>query len=134
MSDPVVVTIIKARLAAVVPATPVIDTLNTRPASLPAHYCTVQRDFSSVARISLGGSPNTQFRETGTITISVTVKSGTGTSEAEMIAEQVRNAFHNYALVHFQVLVVDSPVVGSPDDGNWFQLDVPVQYLFDFFK
>lgn len=134
MSDIAVITIVKARLTTLLPATPILDTINVRPGTLPAQFLTVKREFSSVDRISIGPSPNTQFRETGTLTIRVTVQSGIGTDTAEALAEQVRDLFHNYAVTQFRVLVVDSPSVIDPDDGNWFQLEVPVQYQYDFFK
>jgi len=134
MSDPVVLAIFKARLAAELPAVPVVETINARPGTLPAQYLTLKRDFASVQRIGIGPSPNSAFREFGTLTIRITVASGIGTDEAEVLAQQVADEFHNFSVLHFRVTVVNPPSFISPDEGNWFQYDVPVEYQYDFFK
>lgn len=133
MSDPVVIALVKSRLEAILAVDePVLETINARPRLTPK-FVSIERDYSAVDRVTLS-SPLTQFRETGTISIVVNVQSGTGTAVAEELAERVRDAFHNYASGQFQVMTVGSAVVFEPDDGNYFQMKVPVQYMFDFFK
>lgn len=134
MSDPVVIDIFRNRLSTLPssPMVPYIDTLNVRPASLPDTFIGLERDISSVARVNIGRPA--QFREIGTLLVVVSVRAGAGIEAAADISEMVRDAFHDYALLHFQVLVVDSATPVAPDDGSYFQFKVPVQYQFDFFK
>ena len=134
MSDPAVIEIFKTRLLTL-PSVPLLPTLNLRPVPpFPDQFLTLKRDFATVQRISIGPSPNSQFREEGTLVVSVTVKSGIGDALANTIAESVRDLFFDYHFNHFRVTVVESAVVGLADEGNYFQLDVPVRYQFDFFK
>ena len=132
MSDVIVVSAFETRLGTL--TTPYVKTLNKRPPSLPQTYTSLERDFAVVERVTIGGSPNSQFRETGTLTVVVNVRSGVGVDQADTVAEEVRNLFHNFSTGHLQVMKVDSPVVFDPDDGSYFQLRIPVQYQFDFFK
>lgn len=135
MADPAVVTIFKARLAAQLPAVPLIATLNIRPTPpVPVPFLTLKHDFAPVSRITIGPSPNSQFREEGTLIVAVATNSGGGEEDAQTVAEQVRAAFFNYFYNHFRVTTVDSAIPGLPDEGNYFQLDVPVHYQFDFFR
>ena len=131
MSDPIVTTIFKTRLGSLADV-PCIDVLNVRPATLPDVFTSVERDHSTTSRITLG-TP-TQFREEGVINVVVHVRAGQGSAAAEALTEQVRDLFHNYSVGNLQVYTVDSGVVISPDDGNFFELKVPVGYMFDFFK
>jgi len=135
MSAPAVIAIFEARLASDVTLPAVVQTVNVRPGTaLPEQFLTLKRDFATVQRIGIGPSPNTLFREFGTLTIRVTVASGIGTDEAEALSQQVSDLFHNYAVTHFRVTVVNPPSFITPDEGNWFQYDVPVEYQYDFFK
>lgn len=130
MSDPFVVAAFKVVLSTT--SAPFVDTLNTRPASLPETFSTLERDHAEVSRVTLGTPA--MFREVGVLQIVVHVRSGIGDSAAQVLAEEVRDAFHNYALGYLQVQEVASAVVFAPDDGNYFELKIPVTYLFDFFK
>lgn len=134
MSDPVVVNLFRERLTSLSgsPTVPYIDTLNVRPGVLPEVFIGLEREFSSVNRITLG-TP-TQFRESGTLVVVINVKSGTGIELAQALSEEARDLFHNYAVGHFRVTNVDSSTPIAPDEGNYFQLKFPVQYDFDFFK
>lgn len=135
MSDPVVVNVFRDRLQMLggSPTTvPYVDTLNTRPPKLPDLFVGLERDFSSVQRITLG-TP-TQFRETGTLFVVISVRAGTGIDVAQTLCEEARDLFHNYAVEQFRVTVVDSATPIDPDEGNFFQLKFPVQYTYDFFK
>lgn len=130
MSDPIVIAAFRARLETL--TTPFVQTLNERPSSLPTLYTSLERDYCEVERITLGVP--SQFRETGTLTVVVAQRSGLGYTAAETLAEEVRALFHNYSLVHLQVLTVGSPTVFEADEGNYFLMKVPVRYMFDFFK
>lgn len=130
MADPVVTDAFASRLGTL--STPYVDTLNARPATLPNIYTSIEVENSVVDRITIG-SP-AMFRESGTIAVKVNVRSGGGDSSAETLAETVRDLFHNYAVGHFRVETVGSAVPLSPDEGNYFQLRVPVVYQYDFFK
>jgi hypothetical protein len=134
MADPTVVSIVEARLVpGLDPVTePYITVLNTRPPGLPNVHVSIERDYSSVDRVTLGRPA--QFRETGSITVVVNVRAGIGDYDASILSEKIRNLFHNYYLEHFRVTVVGSAAVFDPDDGNFFQTKIPVQYEFDFFK
>lgn len=130
MSDPAVIAIFEARLGTL--ATPFVDTLNKRPASLPDEYTSLDRDFSSVERVTIG-QPS-QWRELGSLTVVVNVRAGTGSEGAGTIGELARDLFFDYSSGHFFVTSVGSGAVLDPDDGGYFQLRFPVQYQFDFFK
>lgn len=132
MSDPTAVACVRSRLAAMVSATPVLETLNVRPERLPDVFLTIERDHSLVSRITLG-TP-TLFREVGAINVVVHTRSGIGDTDAGVLAEEVRDLFHNYAVGHFQVLTVGSAAVFLPDEGNFFEVKVLVEYQLDFFK
>jgi len=134
MSDPLVIAAFTVRLSSVLdPVTePLIETINVRP-NLPPVYVSIERDYSAVERITLS-MPLTQFREYGSLSIVVTTPAGVGTTDAEVLAEKIRDAFHNYAAGFLHIESVGSAAVVEPDDGNYFQMKVPVQYQFDFFK
>lgn len=132
MSDPTAVSVVRTRLADLTSATPVLETLNVRPSSLPDVFLTIERDHSLVSRITLG-TP-TLFREIGAINVVAHTRSGIGDTDAGVLAEEVRDLFHNYAVSHFQVLTVGSAVVFLPDEGNFFEVKVLVEYQLDFFK
>lgn len=132
MSDPTAVALVRARLADLASATPVLETLNIRPASLPNAFLTLERDHSLVSRITLG-TP-TLFREVGAINVVVHTRSGIGDTDAGVLAEEVRSLFHNYAVGHFQVLTVGSAAIFLPDEGNFFEVKVLVEYQLDFFR
>lgn len=143
MSDPVVIAVFKTRLETlnsnasppISTDVPYLDTLNTRPTPpLPERFTSLERDFAAVDCVAIGGAGNRQFRETGTLTVVVTVRSGTGASEAETISERVRELFHAFEQTHIHVTSVGSATVFDPDDGSYFQLKVPVNYFFDFFR
>ena len=130
MSDPVVINAFKAILATT--GAPFVDTLNVRPATLPNTFSTLERDHAEVARITIGTPA--QFRESGVLQIVVHVRAGLGDGPAQMLAEQIRDAFHDYAAGNLFVLAVGSATVFEPDDGNFFEMKVPVHYQYDFFK
>lgn len=130
MSDPIVVAAFKAVLATT--SAPYVETLNVRPASLPNTFSTLERDHSEVLRITIG-TP-TQFRETGVLQVVVHVRAGLGDDSAQTLAEEIRDAFHNYAVGYLSVLEVSSATIFAPDDGNFFEVKIPISYMFDFFK
>lgn len=130
MSDPLVIAAFEVLLTAA--PIPYVDTLNLRPATLPDQYVSLERDHSTVIRVTLGLPA--MFRENGVLSILVSVRSGYGSTSAGGLAEQVRDLFHDCTVGHFRVLSVGSAFVISPDDGNYFQLKIPVEYEFDFFK
>jgi hypothetical protein len=138
MSDPVVVAAFEARLA--LASEDYVDTLNVRPATLPDLHTTLERDFASLEALTIGRP--TFWRETGTLTVVCAARAGTGTTDVEALAEEVRDLFHNYdlyagsggAATYLRVLTAGSPAVLDPDDGSFFQLRVPVQYQFDFYR
>lgn len=74
------------------------------------------------------------YRERGLLHVNVNVRSGIGDTSARTLAETVRDLFHNYAVGHLRVESVDSAYAVNPDDGNFFQIKVPVHYQYDFFK
>jgi hypothetical protein len=130
MSDPVVIGIFETRLDAL--DVEYLDTLNKRPSQLPDQYISLERDFSSVERITIG-QPS-MWRELGSLTVVVNVRSGTGSATAATIGELARNLFFDYKQGHLYVITVGSGTVLDPDDGGFFQMKFPVQYQFDFFK
>lgn len=138
MSHPQVLADFKARVVGLMTldsppiAVPLLETLNIRPSSAPDKFITLERDHSYTSRITLGVP--TQFREMGIISIVVHVRSGIGADAADILAEQVCDLFHNFSVGYLQVLTVGSAVFVNPDDGNFFELKVPVDYMFDFFK
>ena len=133
MADPAVVALVKARLADVpaMPPLPILETLNVRPTALPDAFLTIEHDHSETTRITLGIP--TQFREDGALNILVHVRAGIGDTDAFTIAELVRSIFHNYMVGHFRVLQAKSAVITQPDDGNFFEAKVPLDYQYDFF-
>ena len=130
MSDPLVVAVFEARLALLAPGVPYLRTLNIRPPDLPDAYVSLERDYATVDRITIGVP--TLFREQGSLSVVVNTRAGTGVTPGDTIAEQVRALFHNFNQDHLHVQTVGSAVVFDPDDGSFFQLKVPVQYQFDF--
>lgn len=133
MSDSAVVAAFRARLESGLVGIPYVQTLNNRPASLPDTYVSLERDYCDVERITLG-TP-TQFRETGSLNVVIAKRAGTGYLDSETLGSQVRDLFHNYSLVHLQVLTVGSTQLAfEPDEGNFFQMKVSVRYIYDFFK
>ena len=133
MADPRVIAICRDRIETflALSGVPFRATLNVRSASVPI-YVSLERDFSSVERVTLGVP--SMFRETGSLTAIVAVQSGTGTSKGEILTEELRDLFHNFYSEHFRVETVDSYTVLESDDGNYFQLRVSIHYYFDFFK
>lgn len=138
MSHPQALAYFKAQLSGLMTldsppvSVPLIETLNVRAPSMPDKFVTLERDYSTTSRITLGVP--TQFREEGIVNIVVHVRSGIGADAADILAEQVRDLFHNFSVGYLQVLTVGSAVFVNPDDGNFFELKVPVDYIFDFFK
>lgn len=133
MADPLVKVIIESRLATVLdPDEPLIATLNQRPSILPPVHVSLEHDYSAVDRITIGRPA--LFREDGVMLIVVNTPSGKGDSVSETLVSKIRDAFHNYYIEHFRVLNVDSAVIPEPDNGNFFQVKISVQYQFDFFK
>lgn len=134
MSDPIVIAAFEDRIQTNLPlGVEYVRTLNVRPPKLPDLFVSLERDYSAVDRITLS-MPLTQFRELGSLTVAVNVRSGQGVSEAEITAEQIRNLFHNFNVDHLHIQTVGSAAVIAPDDGNFFQVRFPVVYQFDFFK
>jgi hypothetical protein len=128
--DPAVSVIAKARLQTLVGIT-FFDTFNTR-ATLATPYTSIEQDYSTTQRITLGQPA--RYRELGSFVVVIGVQSGLGLTQATTISEQVRNLFFEYISGLFSVLSVGSIIAVAPDDGNYFQVKVPVEYQFDFFK
>lgn len=131
MSDVQVIDAFKARLATT--SSPFRDTLNQRPSTIPDTFTSLERDQSTVKRITIGTPA--MFREDGVLCVIVHTRAGLGDASAQTAAEEVRDAFHNYFVGQLQILEVHSPRPETDDaEGNFFRVRVPVQYQFDFFK
>lgn len=133
MSAETVVQIFKDRLQNNLPAGfQFVETLNVRPGSLPERFISLEYDYSSTDRITLG-TP-TQFRENGSITVQVKIPSGKGEAELRSVIEVLRDLFHNYDVGFYHTVAVGSAAVRDSDNGNFAEMIFSVVYWFDFFK
>lgn len=134
MADPTVVAIVKARLLTLSGIT-FLETLNARPnlpTSIDRKFITIEADYADVDRITLGQPA--MYREIGGLYVVCQTASGKGLTVANALAEMARGLFFDYAVGYFRVTAAKAAVSFENDDGNWFTLKVPVQYVFDFFK
>lgn len=115
------------------PAVPFVDTLNSRPETRPDIYLSLDRDYATTYRVTLG--PPSMFREQGTLQVVVTVRSGIGSSAAGTLATAAQTLFQDWVALsgNLRIISAHSGAVFDPDDGNHFQMKVPVEYQYDFF-
>jgi len=111
---------------------PFIQTVNTRVAgALPAEWTTLEFENTRTERITIGQT-NILYRETGTFNVVIHVRSGIGLSRANILASEIGVLFRDYAVGYLRVVSVQSGTIFQPDEGNFFQVRVPVDYQFDF--
>lgn len=135
MAQPSVIAEIETVLEAA--AIPYLDTINTRPTAinptLTPEWTTLELDISNVDRISLGRT-GARFREEGSVTIVVNTRSGEGKQRGYELSEEIRSLFWEYSSGFLRIIRVSSGVIYQPEDGNWFQVRIPIDYQFDFTK
>ncbi len=135
MSSKTVRDAFEAAFVILVPGIPLHDTDNEEPdrSTLPAEWATTDYIAYGEARVSLGAVACR--RETGTITVVVFVKAGTGSDQALVLAESVRTAFRDWkdATGKISVTEVVPAETGEASNGRWFAAAVNINYNFDIY-
>ncbi len=133
MSSKIVRDAFEAAFAVLVPGIPLHDTDNEEPerGTLPDEWATTDYASYGEARASLGAIACR--RETGTITVVVFVKAGTGSDQALTLAETIRTAFRDWKDTTGKISITEvvPSETGDASDGRWFAAAVNLHYNFD---
>ena len=119
---------------ALVPGLPLFETINADPndGTLPDTWATVEFQTDGETRNALGVSC---YRETGTITVAVLVRSGTGDDDAVTWIETIRDACRNWTDQDVKIETADpADEGGGIANGNWFVCETDLLYTFDYLK
>ena len=135
MSSKAVRDAFEAAFAILVPAIPLQDTDNEEPdrSTLPESWATTDYVGYGEQRMSLGTVACR--RETGTITVVVFVKAGTGSDQALTLAESIRTAFRDWkdSTGNISITEVVPAETGEASSGRWFAAAVNLNYNFDIY-
>jgi hypothetical protein len=135
MSSKTVRDTFETAFAALLPTLPLLDTDNDEPDrhSIPAEWATTDYIAYGEERKSLGETAC--WRETGTITVVVFVKAGTGSDQALVLADSVRTAFRAWkdSTVKLSIVEAVPADTGAASNGRWYAAAVNLNYIFDIY-
>lgn len=118
-----------------VPGIPYFDTINTAPnkENMPDLWASAEFQSFNEEPVSMG-QPSCR-RETGVITVVLSIRSGEGDDAITQAAEMVRDAYRYWRIEGLSVTQVDPPIdTDGFSDGMWFIMDVDINYDFDQYK
>ena len=135
MSSKTVRDTFETAFVALIPTLPLLDTDNEEPdrGTIPAEWATTDYIAYGEERVSLG--QQACWRETGTITVVVFVKCGTGSDQALVLAESVRDTFRAWkdSTGKLSIPEVVPADTGAASSGRWFAAAVNLNYIFDIY-
>lgn len=74
------------------------------------------------------------YEESGTITVSLIAKSGTGDAALLTAAELVRDAYRYWTVANLRIVQADPPLSDQGySDGIWYFLDVDLSYVYNHY-
>ena len=115
-----------------VPSIPLYETLNDDQShtDMPDIWATVEFVAFNEQQVSLG-SPSCR-RETGTIIIVLTGRSGQGDSDLNTASETIRTAYRHWAVTDLSVTQIDPPLSDAGySDGLWYTISIDISYVYD---
>jgi len=124
----------RAAWPVLVPTIPLYETLNVDPdhSQMPELWCTVEFYAPNEYAASIG-QPSCR-RESGTIELTLVVRSGTTDSAMNDAAEVIRDAFRYWSVPELRVTQIDPPVATKGfSDGMWYVAGVDIAYDYDRF-
>ena len=115
------------------PTLPLVDTINDEPDrdTLPDEWVTLDFISPGETRESLGDTACR--RERGTIIPIVFVKAGSGSAQAIILADSIKDAFRDWAdsTGKISITAVSPGEFGDSSDGRWMGISINLDYVYD---
>lgn len=132
MSSEAVRNAFRSSWPALVPSIPLVETINIDPyhGNMPDLWATVEFVAFNEDILSLG-QPSCR-RESGTITVVLSGRSGTQDSSLTSASETVRDAYRYWKDGSVRTTQIDPPLSGDGfSEGNWYIMDIDISYDYD---
>lgn len=117
---------------ALVPTIPLFDTINEDPdhTTMPDLWATEEYVAFNEDPMSLG-QPSCR-RESGTISVVISSRSGGGDSDLNDAAETIRDAYRYWSVTDLRVTQIDPPLASDGySDGYWYIMNIDISYEYD---
>ena len=95
-------------------------------------WATLEFVSNNNERVSLGSTAC--YREQGTITVVLNVKSGDGESNIIAASELIRTAYKDFKSGGFRLTQIDPALALGFSDGNYYLMDIDCSYDYDTFN
>ena len=133
MSSGAVRTAFETAWPTLLPTLALVDTLNDEPDrnTLPDEWATL--DFISTGESRESLSNPACRRERGTIIPIVFVKAGSGSAQAIVLADSIKDAFRDWEdpTQTISITAVSPGETGDSSDGRWMGVSINLDYVYD---